>query len=218
MGKSHQRGWVVLRGKKWYGYFRKTVLDPIKNEQKVDVIPVVLGPKAQLTKYQARELLEQEITRQVGQESGAKLMNDGSMTFGWFVRNRFFPLKEAHWNRETAKVKKLLIRKDLIEKFDGIPLENFDRFTLQVHLNELGKIRSKDRVLQIRAYMRDIFAEAVEQDFLIKDPARKITVPSRLRETDKTTLSWEQLREALSQLSLREHSARARHDERPSPQ
>ena len=204
MGKSYQKGWVVLRGQKWYGYFRRRVFDPIKNEQKVDVISVVLGPKTQLTKFEARERLEREITRQTGQDLGGKVMNDGSATFGWFVRNRFFPLKEANWNIETAKVKRLLIQKDLIEKFDDVPLENFDRFTLQVHLNTLGKTRSKDRVLQIRAYMRDIFAEAVEQDFLVKDPARKITVPSRLRETDRTTLNWEQLREALSLLSLRD--------------
>jgi hypothetical protein len=39
-------------------------------------------------------------------------------------------------------------------------LESFDRFILQVHLNELAKTRSKDRVLQMRAYVRDSFVEA----------------------------------------------------------
>lgn len=101
-------------------------------------------------------------------------------------------------------MKKLIIQKDLIEKFDGIPLENFDRFALQLHLNQLAMEKSRDRVLQIRAYVRDIFAEAVEQDFLIKDPARKVTVPSQLRDTDRTILTWEQLREALSHLVLRD--------------
>ena len=204
MGKSHQRGWVVLRGRKWYGYYRRTVLDPITNEQKVDVISIVLGPKSELTKFQARERLEQEVTKQTGMDSGSRVMNDGSVTFGWFVRNRFFPLKEANWKLETAKVKKLIIQKDLVETFDGIPLENFDRFALQLHLNQLAKTRSKDRVLQIKSYVRDIFAEAVEQDFLTKDPARKVTVPSQLRDTDRTTLTWEQLRDALLQLALRD--------------
>ena len=204
MGKSHQRGWVVLRGRKWYGYYRRTVLDPITNEQKVDVIPIVLGPKSELTKFQARERLEQEVTKQTGTDSGSRVMNDGSVTFGWFVGNRFFPLKEANWKPETAKVKRLIIQKDLVETFDGIPLENFERFTLQLHLNQLAKTRSKDRVLQIKSYVRDIFAEAVEQDFLTKDPARKVTVPSQLRDTDRTTLTWEQLRDALLQLALRD--------------
>ena len=204
MGKSHQRGWVVLRGRKWYGYYRRTVLDPITNEQKVDVIAIVLGPKCELTKFQARERLEQNITKQMGMDSGSRVMNDSSVTFGWFVRNRFLPLKEANWKPETAKVKRLIIQKDLVDAFDGIRLENFDRFALQLHLNQLAKTRSRDRVLQIKAYVRDIFAEAVEQDFLTKDPARKVTVPSQLRDTDRTTLTWEQLRNVLLLLGLRD--------------
>jgi integrase len=204
MGKSHQKGWVVARGKKWYGYFRRTVLDPTSSQPKTSIVPVVLGPKAQLTKFEAREALEREITKLTGQSSGNRTMSDGSVTFGWFVRNRFFPLKEAQWKEETAKVKKLLIQQDLIEEFEDVPLENFDKFTLQIHLNKLAKTRSKDRVLQMRAYMRDIFAEAADQDFLAKDPGRKVRVPTQLRETDKTTLTWNQLRKALSELNMRD--------------
>jgi integrase len=53
-------------------------------------------------------------------------------------------------------------------------------------------------------YLRDIFAEAVDQDFLVKDPARKIKVPAQLRATDRTTLTWDQLRLTLSKLNLRD--------------
>jgi len=113
MGKSHQRGWVVLRGRKWYGYYRRTVFDPIKNQQHANVVPVILDPKSQLTKFQARERLEQEITKQTRRDSGTTVMNDSSVTFAWFVRSRFFPLKEANWKPETAKVKKLIIQKYL---------------------------------------------------------------------------------------------------------
>ena len=206
MGKSYQRGWVVSRGKKWYGYFRKTVFDPTTNQQKSDVVSVVLGLKSQMKASKAREVLEREITKQTGQSgpNAGRVMNDSSVTFGWFVRNRFFPLKEAHWKEETAKVKKLLIQRDLNDPFDKAPLKNLDKFTLQVHLNNLAKTNSKDRVLQIRAYLRDIFAEAVDQDFLVKDPARKVTVPTQLRDTDRTTLTWWQLRDALSKLDLRD--------------
>jgi integrase len=204
MGKSNQRGWIVLRGKKWYGYFRRTVFDPTNNECKTDAIPVVLGLKSEMTKYQAREALEREITRQIGPDLGRRVMNDGSVTFGWFVRNRFFPLKEASWKEETAKVKKLIIQRDLIDQLEAIPLENFDKFTLQLHLNSLARTRSRDRVLQITAYLRDIFAEAVDQEFLVKDPARKLTVPAQLRESDRTTLTWSQLRQVLLSLSLRD--------------
>ncbi|HVJ05881.1 MAG TPA: tyrosine-type recombinase/integrase [Candidatus Saccharimonadales bacterium] len=204
MGSSHQRGCVLARGKKWYGYFRRTVIDSETNEPASRLIPVVLGLKSQMTKYEAREALEQKIAQETGQLAGSKVAQDGSATFGWFVRNRFFPLKEAHWKEETAKVKKLLIQRDLVDDFEEIPLESFDKFTLQLHLNKLAKTRSKDRVLQMRAYLRDIFAEAVDQDFLRKDPARKVRVPSQLRDADKTTLTWEQLRKALSEVLIRD--------------
>ena len=58
MGKSHQRGWVVARGKKWYGYYRRTVLDPVTNAPVTDVVTIVLGLKARLTKSEAREELQ----------------------------------------------------------------------------------------------------------------------------------------------------------------
>jgi integrase len=128
-------------------------------------------------------------------------MNDGSVTFAWFVNNRFIPLKEAVWKEETAKIKKLLIQRDLTDVLGDVPLVNVDKFSLQLHLNKLASSRSKDRVLQMRAYLRDIFAEAVDQDLLVKDPARKVKVPSQLRDTDTTTLTCNQLRLALVELA-----------------
>jgi integrase len=204
MGKSHQKGWVSVRGKKWYGYFRRAVIDSDTNEPKTVSTPVALGLKSEMTKYEAREKLEHEIKRLTGQITKEGVVRNGSVTLGWFVRNRYLPLKEADWKEETAKTKKYLIQADIVNAFEHVRLENIDKLALQAHLNGMAKTRSRDRVLQARAYMRDIFAEAVEQDFLPKDPARSVRVPSELRETDKTTLSWDQLRAALSSLSLRD--------------
>jgi hypothetical protein len=53
MTTSHQRGYVTLRGKRWYGYFRKIVMDPITNEEKNDRIPVILGLKSKMSKAEA---------------------------------------------------------------------------------------------------------------------------------------------------------------------
>ncbi len=204
MGKSHQKGWVSVRGKKWYGYFRRTVIDPSTHQPKTVSTPVALGLKSEMTKYEAREKLELEIRRLTGQIAEDGVVKNGSVTFEWFVRNRYLPLKEADWKEETAKTKKYLIQADLVDAFKDVRLENIDKLALQTHLNQMAKTRSRDRVLQARAYMRAIFAEAVEQDFLPKDPARSIKVPSELKETDKTTLTWDQLRAALSRLPLRD--------------
>src|SRR5258708_1725125 len=94
MGTTHQRGYVTPRGKQWYGYYRKVVNDPATNEPKSVRIPVSLGPKSKMTKTEARQTLEREITKQLGQPgSPTRIMNDGSVNFAWFVTNRFLPLK-----------------------------------------------------------------------------------------------------------------------------
>jgi len=142
-----------------------------------------------MSKSQAREKLEDEIAKLGGRSTGDQSVVNGAVTSEWFVKNRYLPLKEGDWREETAKVKKYLIQADLVDAFRDYRLENFDKVILQTHLNQLAKIYSKDRVLQIRSYMRAIFAEAVDQDFLPKDPARTVKPPANLREVDKTTLS-----------------------------
>lgn len=61
------------------------------------------------------------------------------------------------------------------------------------------------------AFGQNDYVEAVDrptvvqyQDYLRKDPARKVKVPKHLRESDKTTLNWEQLRQVLAALPLRD--------------
>src|SRR5438046_5655946 len=103
-----------------------------------------------MTKTQARQKLESEIVRLTGQTIEDGTVKNGTVIFGWFVRNRYLPLKEADWREERTKVKKYLIQADLVYEIEEIRLENFDKFTLQNNLNRLAKTHSKDRVLQTR--------------------------------------------------------------------
>lgn len=135
-----------------------------------------------------------------GRSTGDLAAVNGAVTFEWFVKNRYLPVKEGDWREDTADVKRYLIQADLVDAFGEYRLENFDKVILQTHLNQLAKTRSRDRVLQMRAYARDIFAEAVDQGFLPKDPARKLKPPANLREVDKTTLTWDQLRATLEKI------------------
>lgn len=199
MGKAtYGTGYVTLRGKKWYGYVRMPVRDPITGKVHSTRRPIILGSKSRMTKKDAREALARETAKRSGWfRSNSQVMNDGSVTFAWFVRNRYFPLKDGDWKFETAKTKKSLIQTNLLDDLGEIPLLNFDRFTLQLHVDKLAKKCARDTVIQLRAYLRDIFEEAMDQGFIAKDPAVRLRLPTQLRETDKTTLTWEQLRAAL---------------------
>jgi len=204
MGKSHQAGWVSLRGKQWYGYFRQWVLDPETNEERVKKICIKLALKSKMTKLEAREALRAEITKETGQNLGGRVLKDSAVTFEWFVRNRYFPLRQGDWRPETAKEKMAQIELDLIARFGDHPLDTFDRFMLQTHVNVLAERYSQDRVKQARSYLKSIFDEAVEQEFLVKDPSRKLKIPKNLRPKDKRILSWEELWSILAETARRD--------------
>jgi hypothetical protein len=74
MGKTNQAGWVGLRGKKWYGYFRR-VLDPTTEKPKVDIVCVPLGLKTQVTKSAAREALRMEVAKPLALRLGIPRLN-----------------------------------------------------------------------------------------------------------------------------------------------
>jgi integrase len=59
-------------------------------------------------------------------------------------------------------------------------------------------------VQHARFYMKGIFEEAIDQGYVEKNPARKLVLPKQLRVTDKTTLTWNQLRLVLALVPLRD--------------
>ena len=126
-------------------------------------------------------------------------------TLGWFTRNRFFPLREGStWKEETAAIRKIEIGQDILAPFGNLPLVQIDKVMLQTHLNALAKKLSARRVQHARFYMKAIFEEAIDQDFVQKNPARELILPRELRPVDKTTLTWDQLRLVLASVPLRD--------------
>jgi hypothetical protein len=78
MGRSHQSGWIVLRGKRWNGYYRKQVIDPTTEDVRVSIVPVRLGLKSQMTKLAARGALLVEIAKQTGKIADGRILKDGT--------------------------------------------------------------------------------------------------------------------------------------------
>src|SRR3984885_3030600 len=204
MGISHQAGWVVPRGKRWDGDFRRRVLNPTTNKEQEDTVCVLLELKTKMTKAGARDALRMEIAKQTGQDLGGRVLKDSSTTFEWFVRNRYFPLRKGDWRPEAAKEKMAPIEIDLISRFGEYTLDAFDRYVVETHVNDLAQRYSQDRVKQARSYLKSIFDEAIEQEFLVKDPTRKLKSPKNLRPKDKQILTWEQLRAVLAKATRRD--------------
>jgi integrase len=205
MTRSHQRGTLRLEHNSWVGYMNLRVLDPITGESKWKKQRVgVLGAKSKMTKHQAQDALDEVIAQKTGGSTQPRA--DGRIvTLGWFTRNRFFPLREGGtWKEGTAINRKSAIERDILTNFGDVPMEQIDKFMLQTHLNHLAATLSAGRVMHARFYMKAIFEEAIDQEFIEKNPARKLIVPKELRPVNKTTLTWDQLRLLLSSVPLRD--------------
>jgi len=205
MARSHQRGTIRLEHHSWVGYMNIKVLDPNTGESKWKKQRVgVLGAKSKMTKHQAHDALEQKIAQKPGGTTQPQA-DERIVTLGWFTRNRFFPLREGStWKEQTAAIRKIEIEQDIVALLGNLPLAQIDKVILQTHLNDLAKKLSAGRVQHARFYLKAIFEEAIEQEFVAKNPARKLVLPNQLRAVDKTTLSWDQLRLVLASVPLRD--------------
>ena len=205
MARSHQRGTVRLEHKSWVGYLNLKVLDPNTGESKWKKQRVgVLGAKSQMSKRQAHDELGKIIAQKTGGTTQPRA-DERIVTLAWFTRNRFFPLREGStWKEETAAIRKIEIEQDILKRLGDLPLGQIDKVMLQTHLNDLAKKLSQGRVQHARFYLKAIFEEAIEQEFIARNPARKLIPPNHLRASDTTTLSWDQLRRVLASVPLRD--------------
>jgi integrase len=79
----------------------------------------------------------------------------------------------------------------ILKEFGDTPLRNLDRVELQSWLNRLAEDYSRSMVGHCCTYLKAICSEAVEQEFLTKDPARKLERP-KTHKPDETRLEWAQ--------------------------
>jgi hypothetical protein len=171
MARSHQKGAVLPEGDSFVGFYSQKVKNPDTEKTKWKRIRVNLGLRSKVSKYQAREALEAEINKHTAGTTQAK-HDSKIVTLGWFTWKRFFPLKEgATWRQSTAINRKADIERDILGKFGDLEMQAIDKVMLQTHLNEVAKTLSAGRVAHARFYLKAIFDEAIDQEFLKANPA-----------------------------------------------
>jgi len=148
MAMVYQKGRVFEKGKrikKWYGQFRVYRLDR-EGKEIERTRKVVLGLKSEFRKFQAEEKLEEIVRRENGKAGSAvsALRADDAVTFGWFVKEKYLPIRRGRWRRATKDKTEFEINKYLVEEFKNVPLRTLGLFELQTRLNDLARnIRSQ---------------------------------------------------------------------------
>jgi integrase len=171
MGRPrYQHGHVKEQGTNWRGeYYVIEVNSQGKQHRKH--CSVVLGERSKLTKTEAKKKLEGIIAAKL------PLSPDDSCSLRWFVENKWLPIKSAKWKGSTLGTNKGILENQILKSLGDVPISDFDKVLLQLHLNKLAKTYSYSIVQHTCSFLSQIFDEAVEQDFLIKSPARSLEVP-----------------------------------------
>jgi integrase len=156
-------------------------------------VGVVLGTKAELCKWQAEEKLHKEIASATGDQP----RKDGTITLEWFTEERFIPMREGNWRPATKRGNLFDIQHYILPTLGALALKSIDKFQVASLLNRMAKNYSEPVVARVRVMLSGILEEAVDQDYIDKNPARTVSLPA-CRATQKPVLPPETLRRMLT--------------------
>jgi integrase len=167
---KRQDGYLTKESGSWLGHYSRWVTDYATGARKRQQRAFKIGPVSSVTKTQAREKLRERIVKDLG------ITADSRVTVAWFIEHRWKPLREGSWRDSTKAVNAELL-KFVIDRFGATPLEDIDNVAMQAWLADLAKKKSASLVIHCRMFLRSIMGEALEQDYVRKNPARLLRLP-----------------------------------------
>jgi integrase len=196
MAMVYQKGRVFEKGKrikKWYGQFRVYMIDR-DGEEVQKTRKVVLGLKSEFRKYEAERKLEEIVRRENGQEGSAVpvLPADDSVTFGWFIKEKYLPMRRGLWRRATRDKTEFEINRYLVKEFEDVPLRTIGLFELQKLLNGLAEKYSESIVKHAFVNVRSIMKLAQKLKFVSENPGEDTKMPAT-RPVERPTMTSAQI-------------------------
>jgi integrase len=182
MAMKYQKGTVYPSGKRvkmWYGQYLVYQKDREGKEVRKQR-NIKLCPKANTPKWKAEEKLRDIILKDTkGVGPAPTLPPDDTVTFRWFVKERYIPMRRGSWSPTYKKTNTYNLEHYLIGHFGEMPLRNLSTFEIQVWLNKLveEKDYSDSVVRSCFNNIRAITHLARKQKFLAEDPGEDVNMP-----------------------------------------
>ena len=196
MPMKYQKGTVYPCGervKMWYGKYLIYGKDKDGKEVKKHR-NVPISPKANTPKWKAEQMLREMILKESdGATVAATFAADDSVTFRWFVEERYIPMRQGKWSPAYRKTNTYQLKHYLISQFGDLPLRALNTFGLQVWLNGMAEKEYSEAVVRhCFTSMRAITHMAKKQKFLSEDPGEDLEMP-QTRTSDKPVMTQEQI-------------------------
>jgi hypothetical protein len=181
MAMKYQKGTVYLRGervKMWYGKYLIYGKDKDGKEARRHR-NVAVCPRANTPKWKAEQLLREMILKECGVLSqDPALPTDSSVTFRWFVKERYIPMRQGKWSPAYRKTNIYQLEHYLVSKFGDLPLRKLDSFQIQIWLNDIAEKQYSESVVRsCFSNMRAITRMAKKQKYITDNPGEDVTMP-----------------------------------------
>jgi integrase len=205
-------GWVeeirTEAGIKFVARWKKFIADPAApgGRRRVDGGYHELGPKVHhgpglRSKADAVKKWLKVCDSVIGRTSGIHPALKADWTFRHFAveaEDGYKKTRETRWGESQREAFDYYMAK-ILPRFGDTKLCDMNDRVMQSFLNELAEQDySKTVVEHCLIYLRSVLAEAVEEDILPKNPARKLALPKNTRKVERRWLSIEQYRELLA--------------------
>jgi len=190
------------RVKKWYGKFRVYMRDR-EGKEVPRTKRVVLGLKSKLRKHEAEERLQEVIQREngIGKHGEVTLpRSDDSVTFDWFVTERYLPMRRGQWRLATKDKTEYEIKKYLISRLKDMPLRKIGTFEIQMLLNDLAREFSESIVKHAYVNVRSIMRMAQKLKFIGENPGEETRMPET-KAVGRPTMTPEQIVKLIDSIS-----------------
>ena len=184
----HQNGWLSIEDGKYIGHYHVYVRlqDGSEVRRKRER---VIGLISKYKKWEAKKELLQIIEKDLGPQQETKA--DPSITLRWFWENRFLPLQD--WRRSQRETVGYIMKNHVLQRFGGVRLSDISKFDVEVFLKSLATRFSESVVRKAHIYLNAALEEAIDQDFLMKNPCRKIEKLPKTRKPCKRHLSLDEI-------------------------
>jgi integrase len=198
--RRYQRGCLFIRGKKrkmWVARWRESVVQPDGTLGKV-LRSEVLGPVSELSKYEARKLLERHL-RPINE---GRHRPQSTITFAAFVAEHFEPAVLPTLKFSTQQIYSVLLQKHLLPRFGSCRLCDIGRAEVQrFALEKLKQGQSWESANKLRNLLSKVLGTAHSWGYLSENPVRGVKMPERFSVRPSTFLSPDEVRRLLAVLA-----------------
>jgi integrase len=160
-----------------------------------------LGRVSQMTKAQ----VQAELNAILAPINGRAGNPSSSAKFGEFVMGTCLPFYRRKWKRSSAMTNESRFRFHLLSVFSERSLGSFTRDELQDLLDEkTRKNLSFSTVAHLRWDLRQIFAMAVQEGYISKNPAELLFVPRDAKRAERRVMNRQDVQQCFAALEVRE--------------